>query len=117
MAASVTVRDGEGAEGPFRLEDLQTLALEIRVVAAPPGPMPLRIDVLTPANVVYAQLPVTLEPDLSGTAAVRQDLEVQGTPIEGLRMTGAWTFRLAPAGGTAPLATAEAQIAEAEIAE
>lgn len=112
MTASLTVRDSHGTPGPFRIDLLDKFAVAVQLVAAPPGPLPLRLDILNPAGELYVQLPVTAEVDSAGRATYRQDLEVQGTPIDGLRMSGVWTFRLARIDGVEPLASAQAEVGE-----
>ena len=112
MTAFLSIRDGTGAHGPFRVEELEKLAVEVQLVSAPAGELPLRLEVLGPGGELYAQFPVTAQPDASGRAKLTQEVEVRGTSIDLLRQTGAWTFRLAAADGAAPLATAAAELAE-----
>jgi hypothetical protein len=116
-SAALAVRDGKGAEGPFELQGLERLNVEVRLAHVEPGAHRLRLDVLAPGSVLYAQLPVSVEVGPDGLGVASQQVQVGGTPIERYRQTGAWTFRLAHAGGAAPLATAQAEIAEAETAE
>jgi hypothetical protein len=112
MIAALSVRDGGGAAGPFRLADVEKLAVEVRLRYAPPGAHELRLDILSPAGTLYAQLPVTAEADAAGQANVVQELEVRGTSIDGLRQTGAWTFRLAHPDEDRAMAVAEAEVLE-----
>ncbi len=112
MAAFLQVRDANGVAGPFRLDDVERLSVEVQLVSALPGAHDFRLDVLTPAGTLYAQLPVTAEADAAGQANVAQPIEVRGTPIDLLHLTGAWTFRLAQVDGDRALALAEAEVGE-----
>lgn len=111
-SAALAVRDGLGAEGPFEVDGLEKVTVEVRLTNVAPGPHRLRLDVLAPGGTLYAQMPVSVEAGPDGQGVTTQTLQVGGTPIERYRQTGAWSFRLAAAGGATPLATAEAEIAE-----
>ncbi len=109
---TISIRDGNGIESPFRVGDLRKLTMEVRMAGATPGPHPLRLDVLSPSGALYAQLPLSIDVGAAGDGIDSTDLQVAGTPIESYRQVGAWSFRLARPGAAAPLATAEAEIAE-----
>lgn len=111
-SAALSVRGAGDAEGPYRLEELEKLALEVRLTHAAPGAHRLRLDVVAPGGALYAQLPVSVDVGPDGAGAAFEALQVGGTPIERYHQTGAWTFRLAPESGAAPLATAQAEVAE-----
>ncbi len=111
-SASLAVSDGKGAVGPFKVDGLEKVTVEVQLTHVEPGQHRLRLDVLAPGGTLYAQVPVSVEAGPDGAGVASQTLQVGGTPIERYRQTGAWTFRLAPREGAAPLATAEAEIAE-----
>lgn len=72
------------------------------------GPAALRaprVDVTSPRGLLYAQLPVEVQPDGSGGGTATAMLEVRGTPIDGYHLVGTWRFALVDGGGP-PLAIA-----------
>ncbi len=88
----------------YRLSEVD----RVRVDLPWPGPGNLRsprVDVTSPRGLLYAQLPVEVQPASSGGGTATAVLEVRGTPIDGLHMVGAWRFALADGGGP-PLAIA-----------
>ena len=111
-SAALAVRDGQGGTGPFQVDGLEKVTVDVRLTHVAPGAHRLRLDVLAPGGTLYAQLPVSVEAGPDGQGVASQHLQVGGTPIERYRQTGAWSFRLAPADGATPLATAEAELAE-----
>jgi hypothetical protein len=112
MAAALTVRDSEGAEGPFALGATRSLIVEARLSYAPPGAHDLRLDVVSPEGTIYAQLPATVQVDESGAGTAVQEVQVGGTSIDLYRRAGTWTVRAALDGTDEPLATAEAKVTE-----
>jgi hypothetical protein len=110
-SATLAIRDGAGAQAPFRLASLEKLALEVQVASVAPGAHDVRIDVMSPRGTLYAQLPAKVEADAAGQAGATQDIQVQGTSIESFHQTGTWTFTVSLDGG-ATLATAQAEVAE-----
>jgi hypothetical protein len=111
MAASIVVRDGNGVAGPFRLDELDRLTLEVKLIDAPAGSHQGQIDVLSPEGTLFGQLPVDLEVAADGTGASTLPVEVRGTSIESLRRLGTWHFAVSLGTGPA-LASAEAQVTE-----
>lgn len=111
VSASLAIRDGDGAPGPFKLSGLSRLAVDATYTGVEAGPHALRIDVLTPRGTLYAQYQGTFELDASGRATYGKVLEVSGTPIDEFHQTGLWRFVLTVDDG-APLATAEASLVE-----
>lgn len=112
MTATVSIRDGNGAEGPFRLDALQRLTLEVRVRGGSPGSNPLRLDVVTPGGTLYAQLPLAVETGPAGEGTGMTDLQVGGTAIDSYRQVGSWTVRVSRRGAAQPLATARAELTD-----
>jgi hypothetical protein len=109
-SASIAVRDAGGAEGPFRLGDLDRLDVEVRYANLEPGPHAVRVDVVAPGGLLYAQLQASLQADGDGAAASSHRVAVQGTPIETYRQVGRW--RLAISVDGSPLASADVDLAE-----
>lgn len=109
---SLSLRDASGASGPYRLDGLDKLSIEVQLRKARRGTYDVRLSVYSPDGTLYSQLPVQVEvaPRHEGSAV--QQIEIGGTTIESLRRTGTWRFeaRLTDAGP--PLATAEAQVTE-----
>lgn len=109
-AASLRVVDDAGRPGPFALGPLRRLHLDASVPAAP-GPHTVRIDVFRPDGGVHASLTATAEAGPDGVAALRQTLEVAGSPIEQYHLVGTWSFALKVDGGP-QLATARAALGD-----
>jgi hypothetical protein len=108
-SAALSVHDGSGAAGPFKLADLERLAVDVRYAGGEPGPHSLRLDVVSPRGTLYAQLRGTLAVGADGSASASQALEVRGTPIDGFQQVGGWRFVLAVDEGE-PLASAEVSL-------
>jgi len=85
----LTVRDPSGAAGPFTLEELEKLAIEVQDVHLGAGDHVLRLDVTGPDGTLYAQLPATLQIDQKEPGAT-VTLQVRGTTIESYRQIGTW---------------------------
>ena len=111
VSAQLSVRDGTGASGPFRLSGLARLAVDATYTGVEAGPHALRIDVFTPRGTLYAQYLGAVELGAGGQASYSKVLEVSGTPIDQLNQVGTWRFVLSVDEG-APLATAEASLVE-----
>jgi hypothetical protein len=111
VSASLSLHDGAGGTGPFRLADLTRLAVDARYVGVEAGTHALRIDVISPRGTLYAQYQGALELDRSGQIAWSRVLEVSGTPIDAYHQIGTWRFTLTVDDG-APLAVAEASLVE-----
>jgi len=86
------VRDPAGQAGPYRMDELESLSVEIAVSSAP-GVHEARVDVVTPAGTLYAQLPATVEVGAAGGASSTATVRVRGTSIESYRQVGTWQFR------------------------
>jgi hypothetical protein len=112
VVASLTVRDGAGAEGPYRIADLERLSVEVRLGAAQPGDHQVQLEVLNPDGGLYSRLPVHVEVGPDGAGAGWQLVEVRGTSIESLHRTGTWQFRVSLSDASPPLAHAEAKVTE-----
>jgi hypothetical protein len=112
LAALVSVRDGNGAAGPFRIRELAKLRIEVALTGARPGAHQLRLDVLSPGGTLYAQLPAAVEVGPTGEGTGASDLQVRGTTIERYRRTGTWAVRAWLDGAAQPLASAEAEVLE-----
>jgi hypothetical protein len=109
----LAVRTPSGAAGPFRLAELDRLAIDVNYASQDftPGERPIRIDVFSPRGALYAQLQSTLLVGSNGAGAVSQSLEVRGTPIDTFNQVGTWKFVVAVDGGE-PLASAEVDLTE-----
>jgi hypothetical protein len=92
VTAELRVRDDAGRAGPFKLGDLDSLAVEVNVSGAV-GVHEARVDVVTPRGTLYAQLPATVEIGEAGAASSTAVVHVRGTFIESYRQTGTWQFR------------------------
>src|SRR5512147_2522219 len=90
VTGALTVTDGQGGAGPFRIGAVSTLTLAGSCASAPPGKHTLRFDVLSPNGAVYASLPQEVVVPESGTASVQSTLPLRGTTVERLMRTGTW---------------------------
>jgi len=89
---ALSVHDPAGQGGPFRMDELESLSVEV-AVASTPGVHEARVDVVTPGGTLYAQLPATVEVSAAGGASSTATVRVRGTSIESYRQTGTWQFR------------------------
>jgi hypothetical protein len=110
ISASLAVRDGAGAAGPFRIGDVARIAIEASYLSLEAGRHAVRVDVLAPDGALYAQLQGSLDVGADGTGASSHALEVQGTPIEAFRQVGRWRLALSVDG--APLASSDVDLTE-----
>ena len=111
-AAAIHVRDGLGAEGPFSIDELEELAVEVRLTSAAAGSHQVRLEVLGPSGALFGQVPVDVEVASNGEGVATHHVQVRGTSIESLRRTGTWRFRVFLSDAGPPLANAEAKVAE-----
>jgi hypothetical protein len=109
VAASILVRDGSGTTGPFTIDDLEELNIEVRFTSAPPGAHGVRLVMLNPRGKVSADLRGTVVIDGTGQGTYAQTIQVRGTSIERYRQTGNWTFRASFEAGD-PLAATDIQV-------
>ena len=108
---TLTVRDPSGDVGPFVLDDLETLAIEVQGVHLGVGDHALRLDVTGPDGTLYAQFPATLTSDRQGHGSASISLQVRGTTIETYRQLGTWQV-VAVLDGT-PLAASSVEVVDA----
>jgi len=86
----LTVRDPSGGFGPFVLDDLEKLAIQVQGAHLGVGEHSLRLDVTGPDGTLYAQLPSDFEADQNELGAAATSLQVRGTTIETYRQLGTW---------------------------
>jgi len=111
VTGALTVHDGNGTPGPFKLSGLMRLAVDASYTGVEAGRHPARIDVFTPRGTLYTQYRADLELAGAGEATLSRVLEVRGTPIYFSKQLGTWRFVLTVDEG-APLATAEVSLVE-----
>ncbi len=109
-AATLSILDAGGAAGPFSLDDLERLSLGVRGSNLSAGSHAVRLDVVDPSGVLYAQLPAALTAAADGKGAATAGLQVRGTTIESYRQAGTWQVAAWVDG--APLASASVVISE-----
>lgn len=112
VEASLSVSDGSGAAGPYRLQDVRSLRVQVELRGLREGSHRVRIDVVSPRGTLYAQLPTAVEVGPSGTATALREVPVRGTSIERLRRTGRWAFQAYLDEGAAPATAGEVQVVE-----
>src|SRR5512147_3326198 len=76
---SLTVADGGGGAGPFRIGSLEYLKVEVSYTGGARGPHALRLDVVDPRGTAYAHVPATLLVGESGAATATKVVRVRGT--------------------------------------
>jgi hypothetical protein len=103
------VHDASGQAGPFRMDDLDLLSVELDVTA-PAGLHEARVDVVTPGGTLYAQLPATVEVSRGSAASSSATVRVRGTSIETYRQVGTWQFRAFVDG--AAMASSDVEVTE-----
>lgn len=108
--ASLAVVDPSGAAGPFRLDDLDSLELNVTYKATRAGAHPVRIDVIDPHGVLFAQLPSTVVAEKAKPASTASVVNVRGTSIDRFHQVGTWQFVVNVDG--APLASASVDLTE-----
>lgn len=108
--ASLAVVDEAGAAGPFRLDDLDALVVEVEYKGPRSGSHAVRIDAIDPRGQLFAQLPATLVVERNRPATSSNVLRVRGTSIDRFHQVGTWQF-VAHVDGT-PLARASADLTE-----
>lgn len=87
---TLAIRDAAGVSGPFALDDLEKLAVEVACVGAAAGDHAVRVDVVSPGGTLYAQLPATLVVDAGGTGSTSSTIQVRGSTIDTFRQVGTW---------------------------
>ena len=87
---TLAIRDAAGASGPFALDDLEKLAIEVACVGGAAGDHAVRVDVVSPGGTLYAQLPATLVVDAGGTGSTSSTIQVRGSTIDTFRQVGTW---------------------------
>lgn len=110
--AKVAVRDAAGAEAPYRVGELEKLAVDVRVTGAQPGPRTFQLEVMSPRGTLYATLPLAIQVDASGEGGATEELQVRGTSIERFHRAGAWVFRVRDPSAGAAIGSGEALVAE-----
>lgn len=99
VTGSLTVTDGAGAGGPFKIGVVSRLHLAGSCASASPGRHTLRFNVLSPSGTVYASLAREVDVSDSGTASAEGTLELHGSTIESYMRTGTWNVTLNLDGG------------------
>ncbi len=108
--ATLAVVDRAGSSGPFRLDDLDSLTLQVKYTPGVAGKHALRVDVVDPKGKLFFRYPGTLDVVASQPASVSRVLRVRGTNIDRYRMVGAWQFVVNVDGK--PLAAASVDLTE-----
>lgn len=108
ITGTLKVHDASGGTGPFHLTDLQRFQIDSTYQGVP-GQHALRVDVVDPSGLTYAQLRSEVAA-ADGSGAASQELEVRGAPIQMYHLVGSWRFVLAVDG--APLASAAVDVVD-----
>ena len=88
--ATLSVVDSAGAQGPFALDGLDQLVIDVECAHLKPGAHAVRVAVTSPSGSLYAQLPATLQVGESRRGRVSSTLQVRGSTIESYRQLGTW---------------------------
>jgi hypothetical protein len=104
---SLSVKDASGASGPFAIDALDRLSIEVTCAHVPQGSHDLRVDVTSPGGTLYAQFPATIDVGSQQSGSTSSALLVRGTTIQSFRQVGTWQLAASLDGAVMAAATVD----------